>query len=84
MEALVWGLFLMIQHPERCTTPDRPEYGCETFASLNVTYSEKSECASVALKLTAMPMDEKTVGVYLRSSVKFVCVLQPKPTPLGN
>jgi hypothetical protein len=79
METLVWGLFLMIQNPERCTTPDKPEYGCETFASLNVTYAKKSECSATAAKLTEMDTREKTVGVYVGSAVHYVCVLQPKP-----
>jgi hypothetical protein len=79
MEAFVWGLFLMIQNPERCTTPNMPEAGCETIASLNVTYSEKGQCTSTARKLTEMHTSEKTVGVYVRVNVAYVCVLQPRP-----
>lgn len=79
MEILVWGLFLMIQNPERCTTPDKPEHGCEMFTSLNVTYAQKTECSATALKLTTMDTGEKTVGIYVGSTVHYVCVLQPKP-----
>jgi hypothetical protein len=79
METLVWGLFLMIQNPERCTTPDHPANGCETLASLGVTFARKSDCSATALKLTTMDTSEKTVNVYVRSNVAYVCVLQPQP-----
>ena len=79
MEMLVWGLFLMIHNPERCTTSDAPENGCEIFASLNVTYSDKKECGATASKLTQMDTRDKTLGVAYGSDVHYVCVLQPKP-----
>jgi hypothetical protein len=50
METLVWGLFLMIQNPERWTTPDHPANGCETLASLGVTFARKVSFSAVALQ----------------------------------
>jgi hypothetical protein len=79
METLVWGLFLMVHNPERCTTPDMPARGCESFVSLNVTYPDKRACSSVAGQLSEMHTQEKTNGIYVRSNVSYVCVLQPKP-----
>jgi hypothetical protein len=45
METLVWGLFLMIQNPERCTTPDKPD--SQAGAGESVNKNCKTLCKTV-------------------------------------
>jgi hypothetical protein len=70
MKGLVWALYLMVQDPGASAT---------SWAYTGVTYLNKQSCVSDAATFTKMPIGSKADGVDPKSSIAYVCVLQPKP-----
>ena len=79
MEVLVWGLFLLVQHPERCTTPQFPQNGCESIVSLGATYEDRGNCADAIRRWLEVPQGERTIGINVKENVSYACIMHQRP-----